>query len=107
MSVLKHILNAVLPLQTLCFNSTNIRSMVQFSALSSLRRLDNITIESDGNPVTDFLLWKHYLLFRLAHFSLKKINDVDVSLNSILFVIRIVKTKLAVHISITSLYSRI
>ena len=66
-------------LQTLIFNSTNICSFQQINALTSLRRLDNLTIQLDGNPVTKFTLWKSYVLFRLSHFALKKINDQEVS----------------------------
>ena len=65
--------------QTLIFNSTNICSFQQINALTSLRRLDNLTIQLDGNPVTKFTLWKSYVLFRLSHFALKKINDQEVS----------------------------
>ena len=65
--------------QTLIFNSTNICSFQQINALTSLRRLDNLTIELDGNPVTKFTLWKSFVLFRLSHFALKKINDAEVS----------------------------
>ncbi|XP_059163229.1 leucine-rich repeat-containing protein 49-like isoform X2 [Physella acuta] len=65
--------------QTLVFCSTNIHSLQQINALSLVRRLDNLTIDLDGNPVTKFTLWRMYTVFRLAHFALKKINDVEVS----------------------------
>ncbi|XP_048258880.1 leucine-rich repeat-containing protein 49-like isoform X2 [Haliotis rufescens] len=65
--------------QTLVFSSTNINSLQQINALSNIRRIDNLTIDLDGNPVTKFTLWRMYTIFRLAHFSLKKINDVEVS----------------------------
>ncbi|GFO31885.1 leucine-rich repeat-containing protein 49-like protein [Plakobranchus ocellatus] len=65
--------------QTLIFCSTNICSLQQINALSQVRRLDNLTIDLDGNPVTKFTLWRLYTVFRLAHFALKKINDIEVS----------------------------
>ncbi|XP_019638560.1 PREDICTED: leucine-rich repeat-containing protein 49-like isoform X3 [Branchiostoma belcheri] len=65
--------------QTLIFNETNIRNLQQFNTLASLRRLDNLSVVPEGNPVTQFTLWKPYVLFRLAHFSLRKINDTEVT----------------------------
>ncbi|XP_066274382.1 leucine-rich repeat-containing protein 49-like isoform X3 [Branchiostoma lanceolatum] len=65
--------------QTLIFNETNIRNLQQFNTLASLRRLDNLNVVPEGNPVTQFTLWKQYVLFRLAHFSLRKINDTEVT----------------------------
>ena len=64
--------------QGLVFCSTNIHSLQQINALSAVRRLDTLTIDLDGNPVTKFTLWRMYTVFRLAHFNLKKINDVEV-----------------------------
>ncbi|XP_045156719.2 leucine-rich repeat-containing protein 49-like isoform X2 [Mercenaria mercenaria] len=65
--------------QTLVFSSTNICSFVQINALTNVRRLDNLVIELEGNPITRFTLWKSYILFRLAHFALKRINNVEVT----------------------------
>ncbi|XP_078315686.1 leucine-rich repeat-containing protein 49-like isoform X4 [Crassostrea virginica] len=65
--------------QTITFSSTNIRSLVQINALSAVRRLDNLNIDLDGNPITKFTLWRMFVIFRLAHFALKKINDVEIS----------------------------
>lgn len=65
--------------QTLTFSATNIRSYQQINALSSVRRFDNLVIENEGNPVTKFTLWRTYVVFRLAHFALKKINDMEVT----------------------------
>ncbi|BFY97135.1 hypothetical protein BsWGS_00175 [Bradybaena similaris] len=69
--------------QTLIFCSTNIHSLQQINALSLVRRLDNLTIDLNGNPVTKFTLWRLYAVFRLAHFPLRKINDVEVSSSDI------------------------
>ncbi|XP_021354460.1 leucine-rich repeat-containing protein 49-like isoform X1 [Mizuhopecten yessoensis] len=69
--------------QTITFSATNIKSLSQINALSNIRRLDNLTIDLDGNPVTKFTLWRVYVIFRLAHFALKKINDIEVSASDI------------------------
>ena len=66
-------------LQGLIFTETNIKSLQQINCLSLLRRLEHISISIEGNPITSFTLWKPYVLFRLAHFSLRKINDIEVS----------------------------
>ena len=66
-------------LQGLVFTETNIRALHQMNSLSLLRRLDHLSITDEGNPVTSFSLWRPYVLFRLAHFSLRKINDIEVS----------------------------
>ncbi|XP_006822735.2 leucine-rich repeat-containing protein 49-like [Saccoglossus kowalevskii] len=68
---------------TVMFGEANISCLQQINALSVLRRLDNLTISLEGNPVTQFTLWKAYTLFRLAHFSLRKINDVEVTASDI------------------------
>lgn len=63
----------------LVFTETNIRALHQMNSLSLLRRLDHLNITKEGNPVTSFSLWRPYVLFRLAHFSLRKINDIEVT----------------------------
>ncbi|CAH1797225.1 unnamed protein product [Owenia fusiformis] len=68
---------------SLTFNSTNISCLRQLNALASVRRLDNLVITENGNPITQFTLWKIYTLFRLAHFSIRKINDVEVTASDI------------------------
>ena len=60
------------------FTETSINGLQQINALAMLRRLDCLTI-NEGNPVTSFTLWRPYTLFRLAHLSIRKINDIDVS----------------------------
>jgi len=69
--------------QGLTFTETNIQGLQQINCLSLLRRLEHLSISNEGNPITFFTLWKPYVLFRLAHFSLRKINDVEVSVDHI------------------------
>lgn len=63
----------------LTFTETNIKALQQINSLSLLRRLDHLNISNEGNPIMSFTLWRPYVLFRLAHFSLTKINDVVVT----------------------------
>ena len=65
--------------QGLIFTETNIKALQQINSLSLLRRLDYLSISEEGNPVMSFSLLKPYVLFRLAHFSLRRINDIEVS----------------------------
>lgn len=68
--------------QKLVFSSTNINSLQQINALSAIKHLEGLTIK-DGNPVTSFTLWKPYILYRLAHLSLRQLNDVEVTAEDI------------------------
>ncbi|XP_068694422.1 leucine-rich repeat-containing protein 49-like [Montipora foliosa] len=63
----------------LIFMETNIKALQQINSLSLLRRLDYLSISEEGNPVMSFSLLKPYVLFRLAHFSLRRINDIEVT----------------------------
>jgi len=73
-----HHCRIVICFQSLNFSSTNIRTLVQLNALATVRRLDSLVIESEGNPVTRLMLWRPYVIFRLAHFTLKRVNGVEV-----------------------------
>ncbi|CAH2273786.1 leucine-rich repeat-containing 49 [Pelobates cultripes] len=66
------------------FKETNLSTLHQFNALSHLRRLDQLTLDPQGNPVVNFSLWKFYVLFRLNNFNIQKINDVEVTQNDII-----------------------
>uniref|UniRef100_G1THF6 Leucine-rich repeat-containing protein 49 n=1 Tax=Oryctolagus cuniculus TaxID=9986 RepID=G1THF6_RABIT len=59
------------------FKETNLVMLQQFNALAQLRRIDQLTIDPQGNPVVQFTLWKYYVLFRLSHFSMQKINGAE------------------------------
>lgn len=64
--------------QHLKFKETNLVKLQQFNALAHLRRLEQLTVEAQGNPVVTFTLWKYYVIFRLSHFNLQKINGIEV-----------------------------
>ncbi|XP_027544582.1 leucine-rich repeat-containing protein 49 isoform X2 [Neopelma chrysocephalum] len=61
------------------FKETNLVALQQFNALAEMHRLEQLTVDPQGNPVVNFTLWKYYVLFRLNHFNLQKINGVKVT----------------------------
>ncbi|XP_030044477.1 LOW QUALITY PROTEIN: leucine-rich repeat-containing protein 49 [Microcaecilia unicolor] len=65
------------------FKETNLTMFQQFNALAQVRRLDQLTVDPQGNPVVNFTLWKYYVLFRLSHFNLQKINGTEISSNDL------------------------
>ncbi|XP_063044297.1 leucine-rich repeat-containing protein 49 isoform X2 [Engraulis encrasicolus] len=66
------------------FSETNISRLPQLAALSQVRRLDQITIHPEGNPVVGLSLWRPFLLYRLHHFNLQKLNGVEVTINDVI-----------------------
>ncbi|XP_032965330.1 leucine-rich repeat-containing protein 49 isoform X3 [Rhinolophus ferrumequinum] len=71
------------------FKETNLVMLQQFNALAQLRRIDQLTIDPQGNPVVNFTLWKYYVLFRLSHFSMQKINGTEVTQNDMIMAERL------------------
>ncbi|XP_066199056.1 leucine-rich repeat-containing protein 49 isoform X2 [Saccopteryx leptura] len=71
------------------FKETNLAMLQQFNALALLRRVDQLTVDPQGNPVVSFTLWKYYVLFRLSHFSLQKINGTEVTRNDMIMAERL------------------
>ncbi|XP_068060194.1 leucine-rich repeat-containing protein 49 isoform X2 [Anomalospiza imberbis] len=65
------------------FKETNLVALQQFNALAEMHRVEQLTVDPQGNPVVNFTLWKYYVLFRLNHFNLQKINGVKVTENDI------------------------
>ncbi|XP_028562666.2 leucine-rich repeat-containing protein 49 isoform X6 [Podarcis muralis] len=63
------------------FKENNLAVLKQFNALAQLRRLEQLTVDAQGNPVVTFTLWKYYVMFRLGHFNLQKINGMEVTQN--------------------------
>lgn len=57
---------------------TNLVTLQQFNALAQMHRIEQLTVDPQGNPVVNFTLWKYYVLFRLNHFNLQKINGIKV-----------------------------
>ncbi|KAM5340557.1 leucine-rich repeat-containing protein 49 isoform 5-T5 [Glossophaga mutica] len=71
------------------FKETNLVMLQQFNALAQLRRVDQLTIDPQGNPVVNFTLWKYYVLFRLSHFSVQRINGAEVTQNDMIMAERL------------------
>lgn len=71
------------------FKETNLAMLQQFNALAQLHRIDQLTIDPQGNPVVNFTLWKYYVLFRLSHFNMQKINETEVTQNDMIMAERL------------------
>ncbi|NXH15493.1 LRC49 protein, partial [Bucco capensis] len=71
------------------FKETNLVTLQQFNALAQMPRIEQLTVDPQGNPVVNFTLWKYYILFRLNHFNLQKINGVKVTENEIVMAERL------------------
>uniref|UniRef100_A0A8C9ATV7 Leucine-rich repeat-containing protein 49 n=1 Tax=Phocoena sinus TaxID=42100 RepID=A0A8C9ATV7_PHOSS len=71
------------------FKETNLVTLQQFNALAQLRRVDQLTVDPQGNPVVNFTLWKYYVLFRLSHFNMQKINGTEVTQNDMIMAERL------------------
>ncbi|KAG9273431.1 leucine-rich repeat-containing protein 49 [Astyanax mexicanus] len=68
----------------LIFMETNITRLLQLAALAQVRRLEQVTIHPEGNPVVSLTLWRAFLIYRLNHLSLQKINGTEVTLNDVM-----------------------
>ncbi|XP_069723045.1 leucine-rich repeat-containing protein 49 isoform X1 [Phaenicophaeus curvirostris] len=71
------------------FKETNLVTLQQFNALAHMHRIEQLTVDPQGNPVVNFTLWKYYVLFRLNHFNLQKINGIKVTENDIVMAERL------------------
>ncbi|XP_052340286.1 leucine-rich repeat-containing protein 49 [Oncorhynchus keta] len=71
-------------LSHLIFLETNVCRLPQLAALAQVRRLDQLTIHPEGNPVVSLSLWRSFLIYRLHHFNLHKINNLEVTMNEVI-----------------------
>ncbi|KAM9423479.1 leucine-rich repeat-containing protein 49 isoform 3-T5 [Salvelinus alpinus] len=71
-------------LSHLIFLETNVSRLPQLAALAQVRRLDQLTIHPVGNPVVSLSLWRSFLIYRLHHFNLHKINNLEVTMNDMI-----------------------
>ncbi|XP_060535120.1 leucine-rich repeat-containing protein 49 isoform X2 [Cylas formicarius] len=60
------------------FKETNINYLGQLNALSEVQGLTALTISPEGNPICE-KEWKSYAIYRLGHWGLKRINDLEIS----------------------------
>ncbi|XP_060780138.1 leucine-rich repeat-containing protein 49 isoform X5 [Neoarius graeffei] len=62
----------------LIFMETNITRLLQLAALEQVKRLEQVTVDPEGNPVVSLTLWRAFLIYRLNHLNLQKINGTEV-----------------------------
>lgn len=63
--------------QHFAFQETNIQFLGQLNALAELQGLTSVTVDSEGNPICS-KDWRSYVVYRLAHWGIKMINDIEV-----------------------------
>ncbi|XP_053479590.1 leucine-rich repeat-containing protein 49 isoform X3 [Ictalurus furcatus] len=68
----------------LIFMETNITRLLQLAALAQVKRLEQVTIDPEGNPVVSLALWRAFLIYRLNHLNLQRINGTEVTLNDVM-----------------------
>lgn len=76
----------------LIFLETSISRLPQLAALAQVRRLDQLTIHPEGNPVVSLSLWRSFVIYRLQHFNLQKINGQEVTMNDVIAAERVFGT---------------
>ncbi|XP_074517842.1 leucine-rich repeat-containing protein 49 isoform X1 [Sebastes fasciatus] len=79
-------------LSHLIFLETNISRLPQLAALAQVRRLDQLTIHPEGNPVASLALWRSFVIYRLHHFNLQRINGQEVTMNDVIAAERVFGT---------------
>ncbi|KAM9861420.1 leucine-rich repeat-containing protein 49 isoform 2-T2 [Aulostomus maculatus] len=79
-------------LSHLIFLETNISRLPQLAALAQVRRLDQLTIHPEGNPVVSLSLWRSFVIYRLHHFNLQRINSQEVTMNDVIAAERVFGT---------------
>uniref|UniRef100_A0A1A8BTL7 Leucine rich repeat containing 49 n=2 Tax=Nothobranchius kadleci TaxID=1051664 RepID=A0A1A8BTL7_NOTKA len=79
-------------LSHLIFLETNISRLPQLAALAQVRRLDQLTIHPEGNPVVSLKLWRPFIIYRLHHFNLQRINGQEVTMNDVIAAERVFGT---------------
>ena len=75
-------------LQHMIFLETNISRLPQLAALAQVRRLDQLTIHPEGNPVVSLALWRSFVIYRLHHFNLQRINGQEVRTGSLFIAVQ-------------------
>ncbi|MGH0136298.1 UNVERIFIED_CONTAM: hypothetical protein FKN15_020691 [Acipenser sinensis] len=76
----------------LIFSETNVHRLPQLAALAQVRRLDQLTVHPEGNPVVSLALWRSFAIFRLSHFNLQRINGEEVTMNDVIVAERLFGT---------------
>ncbi|XP_056268382.1 leucine-rich repeat-containing protein 49 isoform X1 [Pseudoliparis swirei] len=79
-------------LSHLIFLETNISRLPQLAALAQVKRLDQLTIHLEGNPVVSLALWRSFAIYRLHHLNLQRINGQEVTMNDVIAAERVFGT---------------
>ncbi|XP_054474352.1 leucine-rich repeat-containing protein 49 [Anoplopoma fimbria] len=79
-------------LSHLIFMETNIGRLAQLAALAQVRRLEQLTIHSEGNPVVSLALWRSFAVYRLHHLNLQRVNGQEVTMNDVIAAERVFGT---------------
>ncbi|XP_075934064.1 leucine-rich repeat-containing protein 49 [Anarhichas minor] len=79
-------------LSHLIFLETNFSRLPQLAALAQVRRLDQLTIHPEGNPVVSLTLWRSFAVYRLHHLNLQRINGQEVTMNDVIAAERVFGT---------------
>lgn len=64
------------------FRETNIQYLGQLNSLAELQGLSSLIIDPDGNGIFS-KLWRQYAIYRLAHWGIKTINDIEITTDEI------------------------
>ncbi|XP_076012093.1 leucine-rich repeat-containing protein 49 [Genypterus blacodes] len=79
-------------LSHLIFMEANINRLPQLAALAQVRRLDQLTVHPEGNPVVSLAQWRSFVIYRLHHFNLQRINGQEVTMNDVIAAERVFGT---------------
>ncbi|XP_068587161.1 leucine-rich repeat-containing protein 49-like isoform X2 [Cebidichthys violaceus] len=79
-------------LSHLNFLETNFSRLTQLAALAQVRRLEQLTIHPEGNPVVSLALWRSFAVYRLHHLNLQRINGQEVTMNDVIAAERVFGT---------------
>uniref|UniRef100_A0A3B3ZUN1 Leucine rich repeat containing 49 n=1 Tax=Periophthalmus magnuspinnatus TaxID=409849 RepID=A0A3B3ZUN1_9GOBI len=91
-------------LSHLIFLETSISRLPQLAALAQVRRLDQLTIHPEGNPVVSLSLWRSFVIYRLHHINLLRINGQEVTMNDVIAAERVFGTLGHIAATETPLY---
>ncbi|XP_055380703.1 uncharacterized protein LOC129611539 [Condylostylus longicornis] len=61
------------------FRETNLQSLGQLNALADLQGIHSLSIEPEGNYLINNPLWKSYAIYRLNHWGLKFLNNMEIT----------------------------
>ncbi|XP_065361792.1 uncharacterized protein LOC135955369 [Calliphora vicina] len=65
------------------FRETNINCLGQLNALAELQGISSLSIDEEGNPITNKDFWRQYAIYRLSHWGLKTLNSMEVTAQEI------------------------